>query len=152
MFEYRGQLGPNVDRILQRTFGVSAEDFDVRFRRYLRQKFLKILTEKGEPIDFGDRVRLTDDRTAEVSVRPFPSGDLGAAISSLGEDANVVVFSSRDRKLFKNLTKGFKTRYEYIVAQWLTTGPVGGVDLAVSPDGNLLAFFVRRKRRREFSS
>ena len=82
-------------------------------------------------------------------MRPFPSGDLGAAISTLGEDANVVVFSSRDRKLFKNLTKGFKTRYEYIVAQWLTTGPVGGVDLAVSPDGNLLAFFVRRERGRE---
>ena len=149
VFEYRGQLGPNVDRILQRTFGVSAEDFDVRFRRYLRQKFLKILTEKGEPIDFGDRVRLTQDQTAELSVRPFPSGDLGAAISTLGEDANVVVFSSRDRKLYKNLTKGFKTRYEYIVAQWLTTGPVGGTDLAVSPDGNLLAFFVRRERGRE---
>ncbi len=149
VFEYRGQLGPNVDRILERTFGVSAEDFDVRFRRYLRQKYIKILTEKGEPIDFGDRVKLTDDRTAEVSVRPFPSGDLGAAISTLGEDANVVIFSSRDRKLFKNLTKGFKTRYEYIVAQWLTTGPVGGVDLAVSPDGNTLAVFVRRERGRE---
>ncbi|MEX1244745.1 MAG: hypothetical protein WEB59_15440 [Thermoanaerobaculia bacterium] len=149
VFEYRGQLGPNVDRILERTFGVSAEDFDVRFRRFLRQKYIKILTEKGEPIDFGDRVKLTDDRTAEVSVRPFPSGDLGAAISTLGEDANVVIFSSRDRKLFKNLTKGFKTRYEYIVAQWLTTGPVGGVDLAVSPDGNTLAVFVRRERGRE---
>jgi hypothetical protein len=149
VFEYRGQLGPNIDRVLQRTFDVNAEDFDVRFRRYLRHKFLKILTEKGEPIDFGDRVRLTDDRTVEVSVRAFPSGDLGAAISTLGQDANVVVFSSRQRKLFKNLTKGYKTQYEYIVAQWLTTGPLGGVDLAVSPTGNTLAFFVRRERGRE---
>jgi hypothetical protein len=74
---------------------------------------------------------------------------LGAAISTLGEDANVVVFSSRERKLFKNLTKGFKTRYEYIVAQWITTAPVGGVDLAVAPDGNTLALFVRRERGRE---
>ena len=82
-------------------------------------------------------------------MRPFPSGDLGAAISTLGADANVVIFSSRERKLFKNLTKGFKTKYEYIVAQWLTTGPVGGVDLAVSPDGNTVAFFVRRERGRE---
>jgi hypothetical protein len=149
VFEYRGQLGPNIDKVLKRAFNVSAEDFDVRFRRYLRQKYIKILTEKGEPIDFGDRVRLTEDQTAELSVRPFPSGDLGAAISTLGEDANIVVFSSRERKLFRNLTKGFKTRYEYIVAQWLTTGPIGGVDLAVSPDGNSLAFFVRRERGRE---
>ena len=149
VFEYRGQLGPSIDRVLKRSFNVSAEDFDVRFRRYLRQKYLKILTEKGEPIDFGDRVRLGEDQTAELSVRAFPSGDLGVAISTLGEDANVIVFSSRERKLFKNLTKGFKTRYEYIVAQWLTTGPVGGVDLAVSPDGNSLALFVRRERGRE---
>jgi hypothetical protein len=149
VFEYRGQLGPNIDRVLQRTYGVNAEDFDIRFRRYLRQRFLRMLTERGEPIDFGDQVRLSQEGSAEVSVRPFPSGDFGAAISTLGEDANVVVFSPRDRKLYRNLTKGFKTDYEYIVAQWLTTGPVGGVDLAVSPDGNTLAFFVRRERGRE---
>ena len=149
IFEYRGQLGPSIDKVLKRTFGISAEDFDVKFRRYLRHRFIKILTERGEPIDFGDRVRLGDDETAELSVRAFPSGDLGAAISTLGNDANVVLFGSRERKLFKNLTKGFKTKYEYIVAQWLTTGPVGGVDLAVSPDGNTLAFFVRRERGRE---
>jgi WD40-like Beta Propeller Repeat len=149
VFEYRGQLGPNIDRVLKRTYGVSAEDFDIRFRRYLRQRFIRMLTERGEPIDFGDQVRLSQEGSAEVSVRPFPSGDFGAAISTLGEDANVVVFSPRDRKLFKNLTKGFKTDYEYIVAQWLTTGPVGGVDLAVAPSGNTLAFFVRRERGRE---
>jgi hypothetical protein len=149
VFDYRGQLGPNLDRVLKRTFDVSAEEFDVRFRRYLRHKYIQILTEKGEPIDFGDRVRLTEDQSVELSVRAFPSGDLGAAISTLGQDANVVVFSSRQRKLFKNLTKGYKTKYEYIVAQWLTTGPLGGVDLAVSPTGNTLAFFVRRERGRE---
>ena len=149
VFEFRGALGPSIERTLRHTFDVSPEDFDVRFRRYLRQKYIKILTEKGEPIDFGDRVRLGDAETAELSVRAFPSGDLGAAISTLGEDANVVVFSPRERKLFKNLTKGYKTRYEYIVAQWLTTGPVGGVDLSVAPDGNMVAFFVRRERGRE---
>jgi WD40-like Beta Propeller Repeat len=149
IFEYRGQLGPSIDKVLKRTFGISAEDFDVKFRRFLRHRFIKILTERGEPIDFGDRVRLGEDETAELSVRAFPSGDLGAAISTLGEDANVVLFGARERKLFKNLTKGYKTKYEYIVAQWLTTGPIGGVDLAVSPDGNTLALFVRRERGRE---
>ncbi len=149
VFEYRGQLGPNIDRVLKRTYGVTAEEFDIKFRRYLRQRYIKLLTERGEPIDFGDSVRLADEGSAEVSVRPFPSGDFGAAISTLGNDANVVVWSPRDRKLFRNLTKGFKTEYEYIVAQWLTTGPVGGVDLAVAPDGNTIAFFVRKERGRE---
>jgi hypothetical protein len=150
VFDYRGQLGPNLDRVLKRTFGVSSEDFDIRFRRFLRKRYLKILTDTGEPIDFGDRVRLTEENSSvEVSVRAFPSGELGAAISTLGEDANIVVVSPRDRKLLKNLTKGYKTDYEYIVAQWLTTGPVGGVDLAVSPDGNSIAVFVRRERGRE---
>ena len=150
VFDYRGQLGPNLNRVLERTFGVSSEEFDIRFRRYLRKRFLKILTDTGEPIDFGDRVRLTEENSSvETSVRAFPSGDLGAAISTLGEDANVVVVSARERKLFKNLTKGYKTDYEYIVAQWLTTGPIGGVDLAVSPDGNSVAVFVRRERGRE---
>ena len=150
VFEYRGQLGPNLDRVLKRTYGISAEEFDIKFRRYLRQRFIKLLTETGEPIDFGDRVRLTEEGgSVEVSVRAFPSGDLGAAISSLDQDANVVILSTRERKLFKNLTKGFKTDYEYIVAQWLTTGPIGGVDLAVSPDGNTIAVFVKRERGRE---
>ena len=149
VFEYRGQLGPNIDRVLRRTFSLTAEEFDIKFRRFLRQRYIKMLTERGEPIDFGDGVRLAEEGSAEVSVRPFPSGDFGAAISTLGNDANVVVWSPRDRKLFRNLTKGFKTEYEYIVAQWLTTGPVGGVDLAVSPDGNSIAFFVRKERGRE---
>ncbi|HTR02065.1 MAG TPA: hypothetical protein VMN82_02630 [Thermoanaerobaculia bacterium] len=150
VFDYRGQLGPNLNRVLQRTFGISSEEFDVRFRRFLRKRYIKILTDTGEPIDFGDRVRLTEEGgSVELSVRAFPSGDLGAAISTLGNDANIVVVSARDRKLFKNLTKGYKTDYEYIVAQWLTTGPVGGVDLAVSPDGNSIAVFVRRERGRE---
>ena len=150
VFDYRGQLGPNLDRVLKRTFGISSEDFDIRFRRYLRRRFLKILTDTGEPIDFGDRIRLTEENSSvELSVRPFPSGELGAALSTLDRDANVVVVSPRDRKLLKNLTKGYKTEYEYIVAQWLTTGPIGGVDLAVAPDGNSIAVFVRRERGRE---
>jgi hypothetical protein len=150
VFDYRGQLGPNLNKVLERTFGITSEEFDIRFRRYLRARYLKILTDTGEPIDFGDRVRLTEENSSvETSIRAFPSGDLGAAISTLGNDANVILVSPRDRKLFKNLTKGYKTDYEYIVAQWLTTGPVGGVDLAVAPSGNSIAVFVRRERGRE---
>jgi Tol biopolymer transport system component len=149
VFEYRNQIGPSVERTVKRTFNVTGEDFDIRFRRYLRQKYLKILTEKGEPIDFGERFKIEDTPSAELSPRAYPSGDFVAAISTYKEDADVVVLSTRDRRLFKNLTKGRKTAYEYLVAQWITTGPAQGVDLAVSGDGNRVAVFARRERGRD---
>jgi hypothetical protein len=49
VFEYRGSLGPNIDRVLKRTFNISAEDFDIRFRRFLRQRYIKILTASASP-------------------------------------------------------------------------------------------------------
>ena len=150
IFEFRNQIGGNVGRVIRRSFNIEAEDFDVKFRRYLRQKYVKILTEKGEPIDFGERFRLEEeDDSAEISPRAYPSGDFVAAISTLKDDTDVVVLSNRDRKLYRNLTKGYTTRYEYLVSQWLTTGPIGGADLAVSPDGNSVAVFARRERGRE---
>jgi Tol biopolymer transport system component len=149
VFEFRNQIGGNVEKVIKRAFNLSAEDFDVKFRRYLRRRFLKILTEKGEPIDFGERFKLVDEPTAEISPRAYPSGDFVAAISTLKNDADVVVLSTTDRKLYRNLTRGYTTRYEYLVSQWLTTGPLGGADLAVSPDGNTVAVFARRERGRE---
>src|SRR5262245_4352161 len=149
LFEFRNQVGGKLDKVLKRTFNISAEDFDIKFRRYLRQRYLKILTEKGEPIDFGERFRIEDTPSAELSPRAYPSGDFVAAVSTYKEQADVVVLSTRDRRLFKNLTKGRKTAYEYLVGQWLTTGPAQGVDLAVSGDGNRVAVFARRERGRD---
>ncbi|HLN93645.1 MAG TPA: hypothetical protein VK389_07270 [Thermoanaerobaculia bacterium] len=149
IFEFRNQIGGNVERVIKRAFNISAEDFDVKFRRYLRQRYLKILTERGEPIDFGERFKLVEEPSAELTPRAYPSGDFVAAISTLKNDADVVVLSTQDRKLYRNLTRGYTTRYEYIVSQWLTTGPLGGGDIAVAPDGNTVAVFARRERGRE---
>jgi hypothetical protein len=149
IFEFRNQIGGNVEKVIKRAFNISAEDFDVKFRRYLRQRYLKILTERGEPIDFGERFKLVEEPSAELTPRAYPSGDFIAAISTLKNDADVVVLSTQDRKLYRNLTRGYTTRYEYIVSQWLTTGPLGGGDIAVAPDGNTVAVFARRERGRE---
>jgi hypothetical protein len=149
VFEFRSQFGGNLDRVLRRAFNISAEDFDVRFRRYLRQRYLKILTEKGEPIEFGERFKLEEEPTAELSPQAYPSGDFVGAISTLKNDVDVVVLSTRDRKLFRNLTRGYTTRYEYIVAQWITAAPQGGADIAVAGDGNTIAAFARRERGRD---
>ncbi|HMF08918.1 MAG TPA: hypothetical protein VKJ00_07255 [Thermoanaerobaculia bacterium] len=149
LFEFRNQISANLDKVLHRTFNISAEDFDIKFRRYLRQRYLKILTEKGEPVDFGERFKVEDTPSAELSPRAYPSGDFVAAISTYKQQADVVLMSTTQRKLFKNLTKGYTLDYEYIVSQWVTTGPQSGADLAVSPDGNTIAVFARRERGRD---
>src|SRR5215470_14979795 len=149
VFEFRNQIGPSVERAVKRSFNITAEEFDIKFRRYLRLRYLKILTEKGEPIDFGERFKVEDTPSAELSPRAYPSGDFVAAISTYKNQADVIVMSTRERKLFKNLTKGYTTEYEYIVSQWVTTGPQIGADLSVSPDGNTIAVFARRERGRD---
>jgi Tol biopolymer transport system component len=149
LFEFRNAISASVDKTLKRAFNVSAEDFDIRFRRYLRKRYLKILAEKGEPIDFGERFKIEDTPSAETSPRAYPSGDFVAAMSTYKEDADVVLMSTRERKLYRNLTRGYTTRYEYLVSQWVTTGPQSGADLAVSPDGNTVAVFARRERGRD---
>jgi hypothetical protein len=149
VFEFRTVIGASIDKAAKRAFNVSAEDFDIKFRRFLRQRYLKILTEKGEPTDFGERFKIEDTPSAELSPRAYPSGDFVAAISTYKDKADVVMMSTRDRKLYKNLTRGYTTRYEYIVAQWVETGPQQGADMAVSPDGNLVATFARRERGRD---
>ncbi len=149
VFEFRNQVGGKMDKVIKRTFNVTAEDFDIKFRRYLRQRYLKVLTEKGEPIDYGERFKVEDTPSAELTPRAYPSGDFVAAISTYKEDADVVLMSTRDRKLYRNLTKGYKTKYEYLVSQWVTTGPQSGADLAIAPDGNTVAVFARRERGRD---
>ena len=149
LFEFRNQIGGNLDKPIKRSFNISAEDFDIKFRRFLRQRYLKILTEKGEPIDFGERFKIEDTPSAETSPRAYPSGDFVAAISTYKDEADVVLMSTRERKLYRNLTKGYTTAYEYLVSQWVTTGPQSGADLSVSPDGNTVAVFARRERGRD---
>ncbi len=149
LFEFRNSISASVDKTLKRAFNVNAEDFDIKFRRYLRKRYLKILAEKGEPIDFGERFKIEDTPSAETSPRAYPSGDFVAAMSTYKEDADVVLMSTRERKLYRNLTRGYTTRYEYLVSQWVTTGPQSGADIAVSPDGNTVAVFARRERGRD---
>ena len=149
LFDFRNQIGGNLEKPIKRSFNISAEDFDIKFRRFLRQRYLKILTEKGEPIDFGERFKIEDTPSAELSPRAYPSGDFVAAMSTYKDEADVVLMSVRERKLYRNLTRGSTTSYEYLVSQWITTGPQSGADLAVSPDGNTVAVFARRERGRD---
>jgi len=162
VYEWRSSVGGGVPRVIKRAFDITPEDFDIRFRRYLRQRYLPVLTSKGEPVDYGEMFHIKENEERfswEVSPVPFPSGDFVAAMSTydlsvptLNASPDLVVFSVRDRKLYRNLSKGYTTRYEYMIAQAVTISlDAPGRSIGVSPDGNHVAAFVRRERGRNLA-
>ena len=154
IIETRNTLGARVGRALERTFGVDAEEFNDDFRRWLRKKYLPELVKTGEPGDFGRKFRRAKG-PAQVQSSPAasPSGDLLVAFSTSGTaysnpsapEIDIVLYDTNEREIIRNLTKGFDRKdIGYFVAQELTMGRKLGRDLAFSPDGNKVAFFVRR--------
>jgi Tol biopolymer transport system component len=149
IYEYRNTLGSSVDKALKRAFDVTPDEFDTRFRTWLRKQYLPALIAKGEPQEYGDPFKINPDiESQEISPVPSPSGDLLAAYTTYKEDVDVVLFSIPDRKLLRNLTSGYTSRYEYAIAQMLTIGPTMGRDVAFSPNGDHIALFVKKERGR----
>ncbi|HUR80529.1 MAG TPA: BamA/TamA family outer membrane protein [Thermoanaerobaculia bacterium] len=149
IYEYRNTLGNSIDRALKRAFNVSPEEFDSRFRTWLRKQYLPALVAKGEPQEYGDPFRIRENsQSDEISAIPSPSGDLLAAFTTYKEDIDVVLFNIPERRLLKNLTSGYTSEYEYPIVQSFTTGAVMGRDIAFAPNGDQIAFFVRKERGR----
>ena len=149
IYEYRNTLGNTVDKALKRAFEVTPDEFDTQFRAWLRRQYLPALVAKGEPQEYGEPFKIGDDRTSnDIAPVPSPSGDLLAAFATYKEDVDVVLFNIPERRMLKNLTSGYPTRYEYPIAQSFTTAPVMGRDIGWSPDGDRVALFVRRERGR----
>jgi hypothetical protein len=149
VFAFRGGMG-NPTRVLQKSFNVNVEEFDAEFRKWLREKYLPF-QDRGSPREFGRPFQIAGapGRNAnEASPAVSPSGELVAAFTTYKQDVDVAVFGMPDRRLYKNLTKGYTIKYEYLIAQFFTTGPAAGRDLAYSPDGNHVAVFARTERTR----
>jgi WD40-like Beta Propeller Repeat/Peptidase MA superfamily len=149
VFEFRNTLGGQVDKAIKRAFDIDVEEFDARFRSWLRKQYLPIAASRGDPREFGPAFRVEEaGRSYETSPVPSPSGDLIAAFSTYKDDIDVVLLGVPDRKLFRNLTKGYTTAYDYMVAQLLSVGPDRSRDLAFSPNGDRIAVFARHQRGR----
>ena len=149
LYEFRNTIGSRVDRAVERTFKMDAEDFDREFRRWLRKKYLPQLIETGEPGDFGKPFRIEDAPYSQNSSPvASPSGDLVASFASYKGDVDVVLFDAQKRRLVRNLTSGFDSQYQYLSAKYLTAAPAVGRDLAFSPDGNTVAVFAKREQGR----
>lgn len=149
LYEYRNTLGNSVDRALKRAFDVAPEEFDTKFRTWMRKQYLPALIAKGEPIEYGDPFRInTDVQSDEISPVPAPSGDLLAGFTTYKEDVDIAIFRMNDRKMWRNLTAGYTARYEYPIVQSFTAAGPMGRDLAYAPNGDQLAFFVKKERGR----
>jgi Tol biopolymer transport system component len=150
IYEYRNTLSNTVDKALKRAFEVTPDEFDSQFRTWLRKQYLPALVAKGEPQEYGEPFRINPEiNSDEIGPVPSPSGDLLAAFTTYKEDVDVVLFNIPERKLLKNLTSGYTSRYEYPIAQFFTTAPVMGRDIAFAPNGDAVALFVRRERGRD---
>lgn len=150
VYEYRSFLGRGITQALRRAFDVTPEDFNLKFRRYLRRKYLPLLAQKGEASEYGQRFSLKESRSSyEVGTAASPSGDFIATLTTVQDQVDIALLSVKDRKLYKNLSSGRTTKYEYLVGQYLTTGPAAGRDLAFAPDGDQIAVFGRYERGRQ---
>jgi Omp85 superfamily domain/WD40-like Beta Propeller Repeat len=149
IYEYRNTLGNSVDRALKRAFNLTPDEFDTRFRIWLRKQYLPALVAKGEPQEYGDPFRIRpEERSDEISGVPSPSGDLLAGFSTYKEDIDLVLFNIPERRMLKNLTSGYTSEYEFPIVQSFTTGPVMGRDVAFAPNGDQIALFVKKERGR----
>src|SRR6185295_12821877 len=123
IYETRNTFGARIDRAVQRAFKIEGEEFDIEFRRWLRKKYLPELLQSGEPGDFGRIFRIKDVLSFEnISPTASPSGDLVAAMSSYRGRVDVVLFDARKRTFLRNLTSGYSSQFQSLVAQELTLG------------------------------
>ncbi len=148
VFSFRGNFGGQVGKPLDKVLNMNPEEFDAAFRTWLRRRY-KDYADRGVPGEFGQKFRVPGFvNSNQTSPAISPSGDLVAAFTTYKRDVDVAIFGIPDRTLYKNLTKGMTTKYQYLVAQGLTTAPSEGRDLAFSPDGNYVAVFARTERVR----
>jgi hypothetical protein len=127
------------------------DEFDQAFERYLKERF-KPFRDKERPADYGRDLAPNKEKTPftqAISIAPSPSGDLIAVMTFNREDReiDVVLISSKDGSIVRNLTKGFDKGmgFDHIVQlgerpemPWMTW----------SPKGDRLAYFVRTEKER----
>jgi len=137
----------------EEAFRLKPDEFDEQFDKYLKDRF-KPFRDKERPADYGKDLapkRNKTPYTVVVSIEPSPSGDLMAVAAGNRKDQelDIVLMSTKDGKVIRNLTSGFNKDhgYEYIAT------PGGFRNNAVSwmswaPAGDRLAYFARTEKNK----
>ncbi len=138
-----GKLTP-----LKRAFHIKPYELNHDFQKYLRENNRKFLFREN-PEDYSIPLGPKFPRNPyyfTFSHAVSPSGDLVAALTFNVPDYEVdlVLISTKDGSVIKNITPGFTTEYEYITYEY---DPSLGSDIAWSQDGDSIAFIARDGRR-----
>jgi hypothetical protein len=145
----KGILGGSVEDIYQQAFRSSPEEFDAGFDKWLKERF-KPFRDKQRPDDYGKDLSPNQEKTKYTQVfgfSPSPSGELVAALTANRADgeADVVLLSTKDGSVIRNLTNGFSGQYESIS---FSDSFTAGRSLGFDPRGDTVAFFARADKRR----
>ncbi len=133
-------------------FRMKPDEFDQAFERYLKERF-KPFRDKERPADYGRDLAPNQEKTSyaeALSIAPSPSGDLISMVTVNRKDRelDIVLVSSKDGAIVRNLTAGFDKDYgfDHIVqlGERFNTMPW----MAWSPKGDRLAYFVRTEKER----
>jgi hypothetical protein len=138
------------DNIYQQTFRMSPKEFDEAFEKWIKEKF-KPYRDRQRPTDYGSEISPDQEKTSFAQVyafAPSPSGEVVAAVTGNRNDgeADIVMLSSKDGSIVKNLTKGYTGRYENVT--FPGEGFVTGRTIDFSPKGDVVAFVGRTGKKR----
>ncbi|HEX2455225.1 MAG TPA: hypothetical protein VHI99_16120 [Vicinamibacterales bacterium] len=151
LFALRKNVIGGGESAYEEAFRLKPEEFDEQFEKYLKDRF-KPFRDKERPADYGKDLAPKREKTpyvAVVSIEPSPSGDLMAVAAGNRKDQelDIVLMSTKDGKVIRNLTGGFNQShgYEYIAT------PGGFRNNAVpwmswAPAGDRIAYFARTEK------
>jgi hypothetical protein len=129
---------------IQKTFNMKYKEFNHKFKKYLRNRFKKFLSRENPEnysIALGPEFPLNPYYFA-LSHALSPSGEIVAVltVNVMDNDFDILLISTKDGSVIKNITKGHTLKYEYIRYD---IEPSKGKDISWSPDGDRIAFFAR---------
>jgi Tol biopolymer transport system component len=133
---------------IRRAFDKPVKEFNYEFKKYLRDKNNPFLTRENPEdysIPIGPEFPMNPYYHA-YSIALSPSGDIVAAILANYKDLDydIILFSTKDGKVIKNITKGYTLKYEFIR---FDVDPSKGRDIAWSEDGDRISFFGRAGKK-----
>jgi len=145
----KGILGGSTENLFKQAFRTSPEEFDIAFDKWLKERF-KPYRDRQRPDDFGRDLSpdpMRSSFTQAYAFAPSPSGELAAVFTANMSDGegDIVLLSTQDGKVLKNLTSGFSSAYENIT---MNSEFVAGRSIAFDPAGDSVAFFGRTGKGR----
>ncbi len=143
-------LTTSEDSIYKQAFRMTPKEFDQAFEKWIKEKF-KPFRDRQRPTDFGTEISPDPEKTSFSQVyafAPSPSGEVVAAITGNRSDgeADIVMLSTKDGSVVKNLTSGYTGKYENVT--FPGEGFVTGRTIDFSPKGDAVAFIGRTGKKR----